>query len=251
MQIQEYQNIFENESKHFFYISNHKTTISLLKKYIESSEGTNILDAGCGTGLLLRKLNSFGKTWGVDVSSEALKFARKRKLKRLFQSSVEKLPFKGKTFNVIVCIDVIYHRRVNSDTKALAEFYRVLAPGGILILKVPAYECLRGHHDVIVETKHRYTKKEVIGKLKESRFDIIKITYTNLHILPLALIKRFIINNLFAGEPKSDVQKIPDFLNSLLIFANSVENKIITYFDLPLGLSIYAVCKKPKPQVTK
>ena len=244
MQKSEYRNIFQNESEHFYYTGTHQTTVKLLKKYLIKDDHLNILDAGCGTGLLLKKLSSFGKTWGVDLSEEALRFAHKRKLKRLFLGSVTSLPFKKNTFDVIVCIDVLYHRRVSEDTKALSEFYRVLKPGGILILKVPAYQWLRGNHDIIAQTKHRYTKSEVTQKLKRANLDILKISYANSYILPLALFKRFILDNFFAVNPISDVQKLPNSINKLLTFINTVENQFLNFFNLPFGLSIYSVSRK-------
>lgn len=246
MQTKEYQNIFKNESSHFFYVGTHQTTIKLLEKYLGRKDKVNILDAGCGTGLLLKKLSRFGKTWGIDVSYEALKYARKRKLKRLFHSSVEKLPFKNNMFDAVVCIDVLYHQKVTKDIKALSEFYRVLAPGGILTLKVPAYEWLRGHHDIIVSTKHRYTKKEIKEKFENTNFEIVKITYANSYLLPVALLKRFIVDKFLITKPASDVQKVPSYINNLFITSNTIENKLLGFTDLPFGLSVYAVCRKPK-----
>lgn len=245
MQLKEYQNIFQNEASHFFYVGTHKTTLEFLNRYLTAGKKINILDAGCGTGLLLKKINQFGKTWGVDVSSEALKFARKRNLKRLYLSSIMKLPFKKNEFDAVTCIDVLYHKKIQ-DTKALAEIYRVLKPGGILILKVPAYEWLRGHHDIVVATKHRYTKGEIQKKIENTDFKLLRITHANSYLLPLALMKRFLLNKILPGSPSSDVQKVPDFINRIFISLNILENKVLNYINLPFGLSIYAVCLKNK-----
>lgn len=76
MDISEYRNIFENEKSHFFYVGNHKIILSLVEKY---AKGLNlkILDGGCGTGLLAKKLEKYGDVEAVDINTEALKFAKK------------------------------------------------------------------------------------------------------------------------------------------------------------------------------
>mgnify|MGYP001566594883 CR=1 FL=1 len=139
MEIAEYRNIFEHEETHFYYVGTHNAVIELLKKYLFKKTGNIILDAGCGTGSLMKKLKSFGKIYGVDVSHEALKFAKSNGLKQVRKGSVTNIPFKENQFNAVVSIDVLYHKAVKSDLKALKEFIRVLKPGGVLIIKNPAH----------------------------------------------------------------------------------------------------------------
>ena len=163
MDISEYKNIFENEESHFFYVGNHNMVLSLVKRYLKPGKEIRILDAGCGTGLLAKKLEKFGVVTGIDISPEAILYAKKRGI-RAIKASVTKLPFKDETFDLVVSIDVLYHQNVENDLNALGEFKRVLKPNGILIVKVPAYNWLRGSHDIVVHTKHRYTLEELIER---------------------------------------------------------------------------------------
>lgn len=78
MNISEYRNIFENEETHFFYRANHEIFISLLDQYLPKHKKLKILDAGCGTGLFAKKLEKYGVVTGADISSEAIKFSKKR-----------------------------------------------------------------------------------------------------------------------------------------------------------------------------
>src|SRR3989344_4672699 len=130
MEKTEYKNIFDNEGTHFYYVGTHKAVITLLNSYLKSKRNNLILDAGCGTGLLIKKLSTFGEVWGIDTSSEALKLAKKNNITKIKKASVEKIPFKDNYFDAIVSIDVLYHREVKSDIAALIEFKRVLKPGG-------------------------------------------------------------------------------------------------------------------------
>ncbi len=244
MEISEYRNIYQNEATHFFYVNTHGTVISFIKKYFTIKSRIKILDAGCGTGLLLKKISPFGQVYGVDNHQEAIALSRKRGLKNVRLASVSSLPFKPETFDLITCIDVLYHKDISSDRKVLKEFYRVLKPGGVLILKNPAYDWLRGHHDSIVHTAHRYTKSELNSKLQRAGFKIKKITYAYTFIFPFVLLKR--VSGRFFKNSSSDVEEIPQFLNKLLLTLQTIETRIILIFNLPFGLSIYSVCQKPR-----
>lgn len=244
MEIQEYQNIYSNESSHFYYISMHNFISLLLHKYLPSNRKNVILDAGCGTGLLLQKMQKLGQTYGVDISPEAIRFCHKRKLKNIQQGSILKLKFPKEYFDVITSVDVLYHQQVRDDTKAVDEFYRVLKPGGVVVIKVPALDWLKGHHDVVVHTRHRYTTKEIDQLLKKSGFIVRKVTYAYLLLFPLLMLKR-LTDKYLPSKESSEVQQFPSFINQLLILIQSIEDRIMLWLNLPFGFSIYAVAEKP------
>lgn len=244
MEISEYKNIFENESTHFYYVGTHNLTIKFLVKYL-SKKGTNkILDAGCGTGALIIKMSKFGKVWGIDASSEALKFTKRNGLKKIKKGSVTKIPFNKNTFDAVVSVDVLYHKNVENDQRALEEFYRVLKPGGILIIKNPAHNWLRGSHDIIIHTKRRYNKEKFKKKVNKAGFQIIRLSYINISFLPLAILKR-LTESLMKSKPSSDVGKLPKMLNNLLINIYNAEIKILETIDIPAGLSLFTIARKP------
>ena len=244
MEITEYRNIFENEETHFYYVGTHNAVIELLKKYLPKKTGNVILDAGCGTGALMKKLEKFGEIYGIDVSNEALKFAKKNGVKKVFKASIEKIPFKGNQFDAVISIDVLYHKGVGSDIKALREFKRVLKPDGILIVKNPAHNWLRGSHDIVIHTKRRYSKRGFKNKLEKAGFRILKLSYINIFFFPLAILKR-LTESILGSKPHSDVKALPTGVNKLLINIYNFETKLLKKITIPLGLSIFAVAKKP------
>lgn len=244
MEISEYKNIFENEKNHFYYVGTHNTVMKLLIKYLPKKTGNVILDAGCGTGTLMIKLKKFGSITGIDTSSEALKFARKNGARKVLKSSVEKIPFKTNEFDGLISIDVLYHKGVKSDLKALREFKRVLKPGGILIIKNPAHNWLRGSHDLVIHTKRRYSKKDFREKLEKSGFEILKLSYINIFFFPLAFVKR-LAEGILKSKPVSDVNTLPPMINKLLIDLYNIETEILMRSTIPFGLSIFAVARKP------
>ena len=244
MEIAEYRNIFEHEETHFYYVGTHNAVIELLKKYLFKKTGNIILDAGCGTGSLMKKLKSFGKIYGVDVSHEALKFAKSNGLKLIKKGSVTAIPYKNNQFDAIVSIDVLYHKQVKNDLQALREFKRVLKPGGILIIKNPAHNWLRGSHDIVIHTKRRYSKVEFKDKLDRAGFEILKLSYINLIFFPLAILKR-LTEGVLRSKPSSDVGNLPRPINKLLINIYNFETKLLTISTIPFGLSLFAIARKP------
>lgn len=216
--------------------------LSLVEKYAKSRETLKVLDAGCGTGYLVKKLEQFGEVVGVDSNPEAIKFAKKRGVNARL-ASVNKLPFKSDSFDLVVSVDVIYHKEVD-DQKALSEFFRVLKPAGILILRVPANKWLNLRHDKHVHTRERYEKDELVEKLERADFKIEKISFVNFVLLPLAAIRYFFERLNKDKETSSGVGHTHPFVNSVLIFILSLEARLITKLNFPFGLGLVAVCRK-------
>lgn len=243
MQKKEYYNIFSNEETHFYYTSVHKTIDALIKEY-SKKKNPKILDAGCGTGGLLIKLQSIGKIYGIDNSEHAIKLAKKRGLKNIKKGSVLKIPFRPNTFDIVTCIDVLYHEQVTNDSEAIKEIFRVMKVGGVLILKLPAHNWLRGTHDKVVHTRHRYNLKEVKNLLMTGGFQIKKLSYSYLFLFPLVVLKRFLDQILKLGV-SSEIGRLPSNLNLILEKIMNAERKIFLKQDLPTGLFIYAVAIKP------
>ncbi|MDO8503429.1 MAG: class I SAM-dependent methyltransferase [bacterium] len=242
METPEYRNIFVQEKTHFFYVATHRVVLSLVKRFT-LGKSLKIFDAGCGTGLLAKKLERFGRVWGIDISLQAVKFAKNRGV-RVKQASVDKIPFKDDSFDLVVCVDVIYHKLVN-DKKALREFFRVLRPGGILVLRVPAVPWLATSHDKHVHTRERYTKSVLTKKLVDAGFSVEKISGVDLLLVPVALVRHFWEKIVPPSRPESGVTKLPGSVNSTLSFILGLEEYLLRWVDLPIGLGLVAVCRKP------
>ena len=94
-----------------------------------------ILDAGCGTGLNLRHLPE--GSVGVDINPRNIALLRQRLPNHtVIEGDVEALPFDDASFGTVLCTEVIEH--IPDPSAALAEYRRVLRPGGVLIGSVPA-----------------------------------------------------------------------------------------------------------------
>ena len=238
----EYQRIEKLENSHFWYRAMDEMILNLAG-HLADGKG-NILDAGCGTGGLSTKLMRYGKVTGIDINPVALKYAKEKKLNRLLKASVEKLPFPDNYFHLAVCLDVLYHRKVKNDIGTLCELNRVIKPGGKLILRLPAFEWLRGAHDKVVQTKHRFTAEEVEIQMKKAGFRIIKLTYANMILSVPLFVKRF-YERIRRKRIFSSDTVIPNYLlNEFLYQILSKENQLLRYINLPFGSSVISVGSK-------
>ncbi len=217
MQKAEYRNIYDNEDSHFYYASLNSLVLDLLARE-GLPKNSRILDAGCGTGGLLRKLSKNYLAEGVDISPEALRFCEARKVKTR-RASLGKLPFKSDIFAAVVSIDVIYHKFVKSDLEAMRELARVLRPGGTMVLRVPAFNFLKSDHDKVVMTRRRYTAVKIKDLALKCGLEIRQISYLNPSL--------FIGSLLFRDGHGSSVTKLNHLINWLGQVTLSFENLLV------------------------
>lgn len=243
MRKEEYKNIFEQEETHFFYRHIHTLVKTYIEKYAKKYRPLSLLDAGCGTGLLAKKLERFGTVVGIDNSLDAIRFAVKRNIS-IKKASVTKLPFPKEMFDVVVSIDVLYHQSIKNDGEVLKEFKRVLKPRGILILRVPALSWLRLSHDKVVYTRERYDKEQLKQKLENAGFLILKLSYVQMLLVPGVLFLHCLESLHSSKNPSSSVAKVPFILNAFTSFLLSLERFIMRFTSLPIGIGLMAVCRK-------
>lgn len=249
--------MFELEDSHWWYRGLRRIFLTLLdQRYKGESPASGgdrrrILDAGCGTGAMLERLRRYGSPIGVDISSEALKFCGLRGKDEVVRASIQRLPFKDETFDIVTSFDVLYHRDVCDDVGALREFHRVLGKGGRLALNVPAYSFLYSEHDEAIHTRHRYTRGELRCKMRECGFTVEKASYWNTFLFPVAatvrLAKRVVglVGGLSEeGKARSELKPLPSWANAFLASILSLEALLLKRMNFPFGLSVLLLARR-------
>lgn len=242
----EYRTIYAVEDRHWWYVGMKRITLALLDEVYGRRTDLRILDAGSGAGAAMNYLARYGRVTGIDLSPLALGYCRERGLRRLSQASVTALPFAAASFDLVTSFDVLYHRAVGDYRQALREFRRVLRPGGRLLLRLPAYDRLRGRHDVVIHTARRFVAPELGASLHELGFVVERLTYANTLLFPLALAKRLLEPLLPPAAPgRSDVTPNPPWLDDRLTAVLGVEARWLRRRDLPFGLTVVALAQRP------
>jgi len=236
---EQYQIMYEVEGVHWWYRGMRYQNRVLLSEYLAPGRTYDLLDAGCGTGGSTQDLGRFGRVTGIDFSRDALDYSKARGLTRLVRGSIEQLPFPDHSFDVVTSFDVIYHRGVVDEGRALAEFHRVLRPGGIALVRSPAFDWLRGTHDVGIHTERRFTTGGLGRTMTKAGFELLKATYSNTFLFPLALVKRT-VEHFLPGSP-SDLSVPPAPVNRLMQMALTLEAPLARTVGLPVGLSVVVV----------
>jgi len=118
------------------YDTNKRLQVVYEELLTENLKGKKVLDAGCGTGWFSRAAVERGATvTSMDIGPGLLKQVAKKCKSTRVVGSIMEMPFKAKTFDVVVTSEVIEH--VPQPFEALKECYRVLKPGGTLVLTTP------------------------------------------------------------------------------------------------------------------
>jgi len=242
MEPDQYELMYRQEQEHWWYAGMRNISLGLLRAYYHGPQPAEILDAGCGSGAMMRALARYGRVTGVDIAAQALAFAQQRQLTHLIRASVSALPFPSARFHLVTSFDVLYHLRVEDDQHVLAELHRVLQPGGMLLLRVPAHDWIRGAHDLAVHTRHRYERSELRAKLRQAGFSIDRLTYVNSLLFPLAPAKRLLERGNGSAVP--DLWFPPAPMNRALARLLALEGALVLQTDLPWGLSLMAVAHR-------
>lgn len=242
---EELHNIYHAESSFWWYEGMRAITWALVDGRIPRGLASG-LDAGCGTGMNALALeNRYGiRMHGVDLAPLAGDYCRKRGFDRAAVASVLRLPFADDSFDLISSMDVLSH--VDGDEQALREFHRVLRPGGWLVLRVPAFASLRSRHSQFIAERRRYCARDLSSMLALQGFSVLRSTYANFFLSPVAWFKFRIWENVTHQEPQSGVSEAPaPWLNRLLLLVLQSEAALIrSGFRLPFGQSLMVLARK-------
>jgi SAM-dependent methyltransferase len=205
-----------------------------------------VLDAGCGTGGMLRRLAdaAIGPAFvGLEHQAAAAARARTKSGAAVVAGDVNALPFAGGAFAAVVSVDVLCHRLVSPE-RGLAELRRVLAPGGTLVLNLPAFEWLKSAHDARVHNDRRFSAAQVRGLLHGAGFERIETRYWNALLLPLMVVQRKIV--AAQEDSASDVAPFPPWLDRMLHGVTALERRLTALgLRFPAGGSVLAVASRP------
>ena len=228
------------EDRHWWY-RGRRTVIEGLVAGLGLPPQARILDAGCGSGRNMIELARHGSVTGVELSATSVELARARDSGEVIEGSVLELPFENDSFELAVSLDVIEH--LQDDLGALRELHRVVAPGGGLLVTVPAYPWLWSGHDEVNHHHRRYTRRSLQSVAERAGWRQVRTTYFNSLLLPVAILLRVIERfNTKTTESSLDLWVPPAPLNWTLERPLALEAAVIGRGGrIPAGLSLLAL----------
>ncbi|MEK6691771.1 MAG: methyltransferase domain-containing protein [Nitrospirota bacterium] len=246
MEPEEYEKMFVLEDTHWWFLGKRVLAKSYLSLYCNSDKRQRVLDVGCGTGGMQRFLRDYGDVSGVDLNLDALRYAKKKCSGKanLCLSTALSLPFKDESFSLVTAFDLLYHRGILDDVKALREFYRVCRKGGYLLITDSAFDFLRSPHDRATHARHRYTKREMAEKVSRAGFSVMRMLYTNFFLFPVVAAVRFFKRYTDKRDTGSDLHRVNPFLNRVLLAVLRIESLLLRWIVFPCGSSLICVAQR-------
>jgi SAM-dependent methyltransferase len=248
-----YSLYYKLEDKHWWFIGRRHTFLKMLDKYLpEAPRGRQkrILDVGCGTGTFLKYLSRYGDPLGVDLDEKAIAFCQKRGVGPVQKIDSFPLPFEDNSFDLVTMLDVLEH--IDDDQGTLRDIYRVLRPGGVLMVAVPAYRFLWGPQDEISHHKRRYIAPEIRRLLKQAGFRVLRLSYFNTLLFPIISLVRLLrpyLPRTFQVQSDCNITRLGP-INRILAGIFALEAPIVKHVSLPFGVSILGLASKlPEPRV--
>jgi SAM-dependent methyltransferase len=228
------------EDRHWWY-RGRRTVLEGVIAGLALPQQARILDAGCGSGRNMVELARHGTVTGVELSETSVALARERGAGDVIAGSVLEMPFADDSFDLAVSLDVIEH--LEDDLTALKELRRTVAPGGALLVTVPAYQWLWSGHDEINHHHRRYTRRSLQRVAEAAGWRQARTTYFNSLLLPVAIVLRVLERlNTKTTESSLDLWVPPEPLNWMLERPLAIEAALTRRgARIPAGLSLLAV----------
>ncbi len=241
----EHAAMLDHDERHWWYRGRRAVLRAELDR-LGPPPGGRILDAGCGSGRTLDELVAYGSVAGLDASAAAVERARERGHVDARVGSLEALPWPEGTFGLVTCLDVVEH--TDDDRAVLRELLRVTAPGGRLVVTVPAHPALWSSHDVVNQHRRRYTRRTLRAALSGGGWTLERLTAFNSLLLAPAAALRVAERAVGRGADRgrSDLELTPSRLDGVLAGPMRLEAAWLGRGgSLPVGLSLLAVARRP------
>lgn len=245
-----YGNLAIIEDRHFWFRARNAAVRALTAPICSHfAAGYRALEVGCGTGNVLRHLEGVcrrGTVIGLDLFAEGFQFAQQRSKCPLVQGDAMRAPFACQ-FHLVGMFDVIEH--VPDDAALLRNTYGLLAPGGALVVTVPAHMWLWSYFDEASHHCRRYELNQLESRLSEAGFEVEFASEYMCSVVPLVWLKRRVIANGRTHRPadtvKDELKIYPVVNGALSLMLNQEVRWLGARRRLPVGTSLIAIARRP------
>jgi SAM-dependent methyltransferase len=252
MEAHVYEQFARLQESHFWFRGRRAIFFDLIERALArggaagngNGHGRELLEIGCGAGGMLAPLARYGRVTGLDIAVDYLQHCKSRGFPRMVAGSGYELPFADGGFDVVALFDTIEH--IPDDRRVLEEVKRVLRPGGIVFVSVPAYQFLYSQNDRVVHHQRRYTARGLRRVLEAAGLRPQKVTYFNTFLFPLILPAVLVLKlkerlvGLAPGQTHLNHQFVEP-VNDLFAGVMSSERFWLRNMEFPFGHSLIGI----------
>jgi SAM-dependent methyltransferase len=216
------------EGSHFWSVGRDRLVDNLIERYAMAAP---YLDAGAGSGAYAQRLGpraAWFDTGPVDRGG--------------LRADVLSMPFPDNSFGTVLIRDVLEHV---DDAAALDEAFRVLKPGGYLLVTVPAWPSLWGPRDELAGHLRRYRRRMLRRVVRQAGFGIQDLRGYQFVLLPSVIGMRWTARVLGRelAEREERVGRLNRFLTAVNVFEADLARR--RHLSPPTGSSLVLVAVKP------
>jgi SAM-dependent methyltransferase len=237
----------ELQQWHWWFRGRRRVIESILRYEVDSAPSLKILSVGCGPAEALKWLFPFAGPKGrvVGLDRDPIHGRRLPDYSEFIIGTLESAPLADASFDVVLALDVFEH--LDDDLSGLREAARIVKPGGLLLITVPALPSLWGGQDVVSEHRRRYTRHSLSHLFREAGLSNYRLQYFNTFLFPLAALVRLNRRAMGLGNrPRSDAEdNHPGLINDALAWIFGAESYFINYAPAPIGVSLVARYRPP------
>jgi SAM-dependent methyltransferase len=228
----------ELDSRHWWFLARRRILADLIAREVPLPNDARILEIGCGTGHNFGMLGRFGTIDALEIDESARALASSRLGRQVGTAPLpELIGVPDGHYHLIALLDVLEH--IEEDRASLASIRRKLAPGGRILLTVPANEWMWSAHDAAHHHHRRYSKSGLRKVIESAGLKVHTLTYFNTLLFPLAAAAR--IAGKIMGKRESDDTLPPAPVNSLFGTIFGLERHLVGRVPLPAGVSLVAL----------
>jgi SAM-dependent methyltransferase len=181
----------------------------------------------------------------MDISPRGLRYARAMGVERPVQGDATSIPFASGAFDLVLSLDVLAQLARGTETAAAREMARVLAPGGLIVVRTSALDILRSSHSAFIFERQRFTRRRLCGLFESAGFRVVRCTYANSLLLPVALAKFRLWEPLQRGPASTGVEPVAPWLDRLLYAPLAMESACLgAGVNFPAGQSLLLIGEK-------
>jgi SAM-dependent methyltransferase len=235
------------ENSHFWFVARREVILRGLRRHVPDLARRRLFDIGCGSGGLMRFLESSGipVAAGCDAYPQALQLARRQVQAPLVLVDEGRVPPVGPGQTLIGLFDVLEH--IDDDVATLAWLRSILEPGGVLCLTVPAHPFLWDEMDRRARHRRRYRRRDLQDKLEAVGFEVRWLSHFMASLVPaLVLVRKggALLRPTGALDADTEFRVVPG-VNGALRALLRLEGAIGAYARFPFGSSLLAIAARP------